>query len=287
MKIAYLILCHKNETQIKKLISQLDDSNCDFFIHIDKKTTNICICENDHIFICPEKKRVDVQWATFSMVQATINLINYLIDTGRSYDYVCLLSGQDFPIRSNQYIQEFFYKHNGTNFIEVISHSSSFYSRYRKRSELYYPYFLLKRSFFSKALRKAYIIISGGYNHTFNLFKRKTKYSFEFGSQWWALSFSCIKWIHTFLLNNPNYIEYFNNSTTPDECFFQTIFCASPFSKYQGERIMYLEWSENKNNPKILTREDICNINFDPHFLFARKFDFDVDDYIMEYLKRR
>lgn len=37
IKIAYIVLCHKNAGQINKMIKKLDSKNCDFFLHIDKK----------------------------------------------------------------------------------------------------------------------------------------------------------------------------------------------------------------------------------------------------------
>ena len=36
IKIAYIVLCHKNAGQINKMIKKLDSKNCDFFLHIDK-----------------------------------------------------------------------------------------------------------------------------------------------------------------------------------------------------------------------------------------------------------
>ena len=39
IKIAYIVLCHKNAGQINKMIKKLDSKNCDFFLHIDKKSS--------------------------------------------------------------------------------------------------------------------------------------------------------------------------------------------------------------------------------------------------------
>lgn len=37
MKIAFLILCHKNPNQINKMINTLDDEDVSFYLHITKK----------------------------------------------------------------------------------------------------------------------------------------------------------------------------------------------------------------------------------------------------------
>ena len=38
MKIAFLILCHKNPKQINYLLETLNDIDVSFYIHIDKKS---------------------------------------------------------------------------------------------------------------------------------------------------------------------------------------------------------------------------------------------------------
>lgn len=283
MKIAYLILCHKNPQQVDKLINQLNDGNCDFYIHIDKKTSKFNLKDNDHIFLCPNSKRVDIQWATFSMIQATLNLIELLLRQKQNYDYICLLSGQDFPIKSNEYIQTFLSNNKGNNFIEIISHNHPYYKRYKKRVDIYYPTFLMKRNIVSKMTRRMLIYISGGYNNTFQILQRKYVFKkAEFGSQWWVLTYSCIEWIHNFLIENPQYIRFFENSATPDECFFQTLFNMSPYRATLRPKLMYLNWSENKNNPRILTKSDLENIKCESYCIFARKFDFTIDNSILE-----
>ena len=86
MDIAYLILCHKNQNQVTKLINTLSNDNVDFYVHIDKKAKDFVLNENNHIFILPNEKRIDVQWATKSMVVATIELIQFMLENKKRYD---------------------------------------------------------------------------------------------------------------------------------------------------------------------------------------------------------
>ena len=59
IKIAYIVLCHKNAGQINKMIKKLDSKNCDFFLHIDKKSSiEEDIIKNNHIFVLPNDKRI-------------------------------------------------------------------------------------------------------------------------------------------------------------------------------------------------------------------------------------
>lgn len=285
MDIAYLILCHKNQNQVTKLINTLSNDNVDFYIHIDKKAKDFVLNENNHIFILPNEKRIDVQWATKSMVVATIELIQFMLENKKRYDYVFLISGQDFPIKTAAEIEKYLIENFGYNFIEVISHTNKLYKRYRKRNDLYYPLWLQKTSTLIKLIKKVYIYLSGGYNHTIKIIKRKntTNLTFEFGSQWWCLTYDCLVWIFNYIDAHKNVLEFFEYSLTPDECLFQTVFMISPYKEQRGDKLTYLEWAQNKNNPRIFTKEDYSLLK-SSNCLFARKFDYATDEEITEML---
>ena len=119
MKEAILIQCHKNAKQVNMLLNALEHPNVDIYIHVDK-TSNIDkeLETNSHIFIIPENLRVDVQWATFSLVTATLNLMHYASQHG-NYQHYWLCSGQDFPIKSINDIVDFLQLHPNMNFIQI------------------------------------------------------------------------------------------------------------------------------------------------------------------------
>lgn len=283
MKIAYIILCHKNLEQTNLLINQLDDGNCDFFVHIDRKCP-ICNFDSNRVFLVSNENRVDIKWAHVSMIYATINAMKLLKSNGTIYDYVFLISGQDFPIKSNAEIQNFLVQNGDSNFIQILDHSNKDYLRYLKRNSLNYSDFIIKPSFLAKVLKKLYIIITGGSNKTFKIFKRKNTLNttFEFGSQWWAFTFDCFCWILSYIEEHPEYLEYYKNCLTPDESFFQTLFMVSPFANTKKDFLTYLEWSENNNNPRLFLENDFDLLMNQNNKLFARKFDFSVDKGIVD-----
>ncbi len=121
IKIAYVIAAHKNPKQFSRLINRLDGDHADFFIHIDKK----CSIKNfkDSIpTINAEKvaflKQFDASWSEFGMIKAEVNALQSIIKSGKNYDFIILLSGQDYPIKTNDYIKAFFQKHKEKSFIE-------------------------------------------------------------------------------------------------------------------------------------------------------------------------
>lgn len=283
IKIAYLILCHKKFEQINLLIHQLDDGNCDFFVHIDKKSPKYNF-NSSRVFSVADENRVDVKWGHVSMVYATINTMKLVKDCNKKYDYVFLISGQDFPLKSNIEIQQFLAQNSKLNYIQILDHTGKDYLRYSKRNSLKYCNFIMKRSFLSKVLKKLYIIITGGKNKTFKIFKRRNYLgvTFEFGSQWWALTYECFIWMMDYIECNPEYLKYYEKCLVPDESFFQTLFMNSPFKNSQKDFLTYLEWDKNNNNPRVFVNSDFDLLIGQDDKIFARKFDSSVDKSIVD-----
>jgi hypothetical protein len=109
MKKAYIIMAHKAPQQLYRLIDRLNDGDSEFFIHIDKTaefTQFNSIKEFGDIVHFIE--RVNSKWGGFGSVQASLNGLKAVRDSSKNFDQVLLLSGQDYPIKSNAYINEFF-----------------------------------------------------------------------------------------------------------------------------------------------------------------------------------
>jgi hypothetical protein len=95
MKIAHLILAHKNPAQLHRLLTALDHPASDFYIHIDKKTDDApfrsLLFQKNVFFI---DKRAKIFWGDWGTIQATLNGFEVIIPKG--YDYINVISGQDF-----------------------------------------------------------------------------------------------------------------------------------------------------------------------------------------------
>jgi hypothetical protein len=69
----------------------------------------------------------------------------------------------------------------------------------------------------------------------------------------------------------------------PDESYYQTIFCNAPHLKVSNNNWRYTDWSIESAHPKTLLSEDLPKICVSSAH-FARKFDMDEDDRILEEL---
>lgn len=120
MKFAYLIIAHGNYKLLKMLVSALDDKRNDIFIHFDARveTVNLPITKSwaKYSTVNVIENRVRVSWGGIGLVKATFALLNAAKTYG-NYDYYHTLSGVDFPIKSNDYIQSFFRDNQGREFI--------------------------------------------------------------------------------------------------------------------------------------------------------------------------
>lgn len=285
LKLAMLMLCHKSPEQVNMLTRQMKHPDIDFFIHIDKKQHFDSEIETDsYIHILPEQYRVNCKWATFSLVQAELNLLHYASETGH-YDYYWFCSGQDFPIKPTRYIVDFLSSYPDKNFIDLRSSENwgGCRNNLDKRNDIYYPTFLFGRSNGKRLLKRAYVEITGGYNRTFRPFKRTYRFKSYFGSQWCCLSGNTVSWILRFLSRHPGYIEFFKHCSTPDESFFQTLVMNGPYKNKREDYLHYIDWSEEKSSPKVLCIEDLEKLKSSSK-LMARKFDVDVDRSVLERL---
>lgn len=261
-KIAILLLCHTLPRQINDFIGKLDQECFDFFVHVDRKSDILPqIYPKDNVHFVPENKRIDVRWGTYSMVEAILALIDLAL-SARKYDYFWLCSGQDFPIVSAAEIRDFF-KDKQCNFISFSSSRNYPINGYRnpqadKRCEIVYPPWLIGRAFWQKALKKLYQLATGGTGYTWKLLRRTPPNGFRlyFGSQWWCLNRATVEWLYGYIRGHDGSCRFFRYTACPDESFFHTLVMNSPYAAHSEPELVYIDWTEEKGSPKVLTSSD-------------------------------
>lgn len=272
-KMAYLISCHKNVDQVNSLISQLDYKNVDFYIHVDKKSNILDrIIQKENIFFI--KERIEVVWGDSSQVMATLKLMEAAKYSGVEYQYIHLLSGQDYPLKSNQEIEDFFKKHMGKQFIDCTLMEKN----WLRRVYVYYPRVLMGNKLevaFFRAIYSRVIML------TFIFRRRITQYPhFYQGSSWFSITGDAMLYIVDYLQKNPDFLKFINNTLCCDEFVFQTILGNSIYKDKLCENMRYIDWSEKKSSPKILRECDLQDL-IKSNKIFARKFDSSVDNNII------
>jgi len=244
-----------------QMISALQAENCLFFVHIDKKSdvhkfvdlpTNVLICEN----------RVSVRWGGFSMIEATVCLIEMLINSGNKPDYVHLLSGQDFPLCNPRSIDSFFEDNNGKNFIQYHTIPYKFWSDNGGFDRINYKW-----------------DIDGGKTNKAQLTGRSFPSGVKpyGGSQWWSLTLKCVEWLATICRSGELLYDFYRHTNIPDEMFFQTAIMNSKFAQtVVNDNLRHINWTDGPEYPRVLTSEDWEKLMHSAK-LFARKFDVEKD----------
>jgi hypothetical protein len=275
MRIAYIISAYKNPEQLIRLIRRLNTDTSSFLVHVDKRADKGVYCQivsgiSDllNVYLL---KRHKCYWGDFGHVRATIKGIDELFNGNIPFDYVILLTGQDYPLKSNVQIEEFFKEHEGKSFIEYFPLPSAYWENGGLERIKYWHFHVLNRYFKLRV------------NRTFP--KGFRPYG---GSSYWCLPRVCIEYMHKFIQQNPGFVDFFKRVEAPDEIFFQTIILNSPFRDTTvNDNLRYIDWKEpNGASPSILCKYDFTRIA-KSHKLFARKFDPSVDADILDMIDRQ
>ncbi|WP_171041742.1 beta-1,6-N-acetylglucosaminyltransferase [Pseudoalteromonas phenolica] len=271
MKIAILIACHKQPELINQLIDKFDISTFDFYIHVDTKSNiRSDIKKQNNVTILTEKESVDVKWGHISQVETTYRLIQKA--ACKEYEYLWFMSGQDFPIKSQKEIINFFHERRGISFIDI---QDAYFSELR--NSVHYPNYLISNALLPRVLRKVYSKICLSLKLT-----KKINNKLYHGSSWFCLHKSIFKKIQDDS-SFGQFISVFNNALCPDETVFQTYIKAKNLGQLCENNLTYIDWSERKANPKTLTIEDFDKL-MQSEKLIARKFDLNEDKNIIKKL---
>jgi hypothetical protein len=277
MKVAYLILAHANPAMLKELVTAIKKPKEMIFVHIDKKNEIVPfkkLLAEQCTFI---EERENVSWGSFSIIQATLNLLQAALAV-RQFDYYCLLSGCDYPIKPIHTFESYLATHAGNEYIACRS-IAELPPKFKKR---YTGFFLFEQR--SEFLRK----LNFGITKIQRLFYKRKLYANKpifFGSQWWTLTGACVNYIMDFITAHPDYIAYFKYTHISDEMFFHTIIAGSDFfDKVQNDNLRCIVFDNGKPSPKIWTMSDKETL-LQSSAYFARKFDLSIDSQIVEWLK--
>ena len=271
MRIAYLILAHKNPEQVKRLVGLL---NGDVYIHLDKK------CDIKKFYIEDKSinyiyDRTSINWGGFSMVDATLKLIR---DARKNfnYDFYILLSGDDYLVKPLDEFEQYLTEHSKYSFIEY----DKFDEKWQHAKGRYQNFKIFEKEHITfKVLQKILNVLI----NKRRMYRNMEAYK---GSQWWCLNAESIEYLLEYINSNKSILSYFKHTHIPDEMFFQILLLNSPIKdKIINDNLRYILLEDS--HPEILTVDyfnDLINIK---NKFFARKFDVNVDSKILDLLDDR
>lgn len=241
-------------------------------------------------------KREDGVHNGFGIVQGVINALNYLLDKGLAFDYVSLISGQDYPIKSNKQIVEFLEAHKGKEFLEFFplnpKPDSPFYMNHpwganrnsyrldrfhikitgvtRSVPELHtnrlvdHPLWATLKQFiynipqyYRKGTLKTEALLL--YYARTKPYPRPIPPQFEYygGKTWWTFTNACARYIIKRHSEDKVLREFFRYTLIPDEMYFQTMLMNSPFKEAcVNDDLRDIEWAGGDGTHPIIFKAE-------------------------------
>jgi hypothetical protein len=282
MKIAYIILVHKNPEQVARLINRLNVEDTVFSIHVDfnadaepfKKEIFAANSNNGNIHFL--EKRFKPKWGGFNTIRAAVELINSVLQF--KPDSIVYISGQDYPIMSNNQIKEYLKSYKGKALIEF--EPASLDLKVPNSTNRYYfcdyVNYNPKGLFNSKEVPLLARIL------TKLLPKRRFIKGVNpfIGRQWFILPLDIAEFVVAEYKRNKALSNFYRFTIHSAEMYFQTLLLNSKFAnRVVNLRTIFADY--NAPNPIVFKSEHIKLLQ-EQQIPFARKFDSQIDSKILD-----
>ena len=276
-KHAYLIMAHNSIESLKHLLQVIDDERNDIFLHIDKKMQFLNKAEiaswvhHSNIYFA---KRGDIKWGHISLTMCEVELVELATKTG-NYHYYHMLSGVDFPIKSQDYIHSHLENENS---LFISYHKDGEYGdNYMYKVQYYFPLMRFvgrgyhdgpgkKKAFLRWLTTQEWKNIDRQRARGVDRTKKYPGMTFYKGDNWFSIPDDFARYL---VANKRRIKKMFAMTNGPDEFVMQTMALNSQFKeRVKNESLRDIDW--NRGNPYEYKLEDYNELIEKKEF-FARK----------------
>ncbi len=249
MKVAYLIITHRNPRLLQRLIEHLSSEDSSFFVHVDAKADLRKFSAVEGLNVHFTQNRVPVYWAEFSQVTASLTLIEEALESRYQPDYLILFTGSEFALRSRDYIHRFLDRHRGREFI-TMAKTPSPGKPLERVNTIRFPVKRPVLRFFFRALAKIGLA-KRDYRKYFGGIE---PYS---GIGWWALTTGACRYILDFAKRDRTIAKFFQYVHASDEAYIHTILGNSPYRTKAQRSFLFEDWSGSVHHPRMIDEEHL------------------------------
>lgn len=276
MKVAYFIMAHHKPGMLLRLVNAIYSEENIYLIHIDSgankelhQLARNLEQSNPNIRILPSRF---LSWGGWSLVQAELDAMNYLLNWDIEWDYYINLSGQDFPLVKQEQLKDFLSKANGANFLD--SRPTNSVPNQKELTQSHYH------------IEDCGKIINLGNRKSFEEYFAPHIEPY-YGSQWKIITRNFAEYAATSYLSFEMQ-DYFRYTLIPDEAFFQTLLLNGDYkSSHINKFYRFINMEEYEKalyRPATITLDYLYSL-FDSEALFARKFDEDADSQVLDMIE--
>ncbi|GAB4048915.1 beta-1,6-N-acetylglucosaminyltransferase [Spirosoma litoris] len=294
LRLAYLVFVHKNPAQLGRLLDRLYTPGCTFYIHVDAKS-NLTSFQTVSSQVPVESiiwlpTRTAITWGDFSLTAATLAGFDFILRQRNEPDFIITISGQDYPIVTNQVLQTWLADHIDQTILDyalvtedsphILERVEQYYFSIKPHRTIVYPYANpdnWKKNWFNKALK-----LSGQYPLPREF---PMGHKLYFGTNWFQLKPAAARYVVEFAKSNPSYVNFSRTTMLPDEYFFQSILLNAPETirnTIYNHRMTFMQWDRPPGSyVKPLSVSEIPSMLSSGKF-FARKFDETYDAEVID-----
>lgn len=276
-KHAYLIMAHNDFGSLKHLLAAIDDKRNDIYLHIDAKTWFVDQQEigtwvkESVLFFTP---RMDVRWGHTSLVECELLLLEQATLHGQ-YHYYHLLSGIDFPLKSQDEIHEYL-SDKDREFL-AYHYPGEYGDDYMHKIKYYHPFMRWcgKGGFDGPGIKNAirrtlsfwqWKIVEKQKEWGIDRTKRYKDFQFVKGCNWFSITDDFARYI---IACRRQIIKMSRFMNTPDEVFMASLAINSQYKdRIENESLRCIDWK--RGDPYEYTIEDLPQLLGAKEF-FARK----------------
>jgi Family of unknown function (DUF5928)/Core-2/I-Branching enzyme len=276
VKIAYILLCHKDPDAIVRQAKGLTATGDCISIHFDARAK-----ASDYKQITDElagnpnvtfARRLKCGWGEWSLVEGSLNAIVAADKAFPDATHFYMVSGDCMAIKPSEYAHRFL-EENDRDYVE---HNDFFESDWiktgMKEDRLIY------RHWFNERTQKKRFYQSLNLQRAFGLKRSIPKdLRIMIGSQWWCFRRRTVEAILRLIKERRDIINFFRTTWIPDETFFQTLALhVVPEEEVENRTLTFLMFSDY--GMPVTFYNDQYEFLLSQDFLFARKISAHADD---------
>ena len=266
MRFAYLIIAHNEFEILRLLVSKLDDSKNDIYIHFDKKVRTLPEIHTQHSKLYILDKRVDVRWGHVSQIKCEYRLWEEAVKNG-PYDYYVLLSGTHLPLKPLSEIEDFYERRKEHNILPFFMMADG-YQNVLKLNR--YNFFLRNYAYgpeFKKMISQKMWHLCVLVQEKLKIFRNRST-TFYWSSNWVSLTQEVVEYM--LKIKRQVYSKYCFTFCA-DEWFVATEIFNSPYKESIDRAEHFMKFQIIASNAKVYSMDDYEEI-LASGCLFARKF---------------
>lgn len=267
MSVGFVMLAHAALDRAAQIAAHLAEAGYPLIVHIDSRSSDEAFLKfadqmkpYDTVHLA---ERTACEWGTWSLVEASRNAAETLLNDYPDLHHVMLISGSCVPIKPLGALEAFLASHRDTDFIESVTIGDVPWTKgglSDERFTLSFPFAWKKR----KRLFDAWVELQRLVGR-----KRAMPDGLEphMGSQWWCLSRLTL----TRIFQDPRRLEldrFFRRVWIPDESYFQSL--VRLYGTQVESRSLTLSKFDFQGKPHVFYDDHLLLLRQSPAF-FARK----------------